>query len=115
MDSLDGAGCQDSGRGRHMEAVGGAAALLTSTDSLESGSTNTRATASMLSSMTSQGSETLVADDEFEHDEEDSRSVRKFLIDQGNIQLDDSDDSTTYSYSSPKAQHKMFQKDLSSM
>merc|ERR1719356_3919 len=107
MDSLDGAGCQDSGPGRHMEAVGGAAALLTSTDSLESGSTNTRATASMLSSVTSQGSETLVADDEFEHDNpsEASKSARRYLLDQGDIQIDDSDDSTTYSYSSPQVPH----------
>ena len=107
MDSLDGAGCQDSGRGRHMEAVGGAAALLTSTDSLESGSTNTRATASMLSSITSQGSETLVADDEFEHDDNsDSRSLRRMLMDQGNLPLEDSDDSLTYSYSSPHTQQR---------
>merc|ERR1719192_1453525 len=112
MDSLDGAGCQEASRHRE-PACGGAAALLTSTDSLESSSTNTRATASMLSSITSQGSETLVADDELEHDDEDSRSVRKFLIDQGNLQFDDSDDSATYSYSSPQMQHKVFQKDLS--
>merc|ERR1711872_411905 len=103
MDSLDGAGCQDSGRARHMEAVGGAAALLTSTDSLESTSTNTRATASMLSSVTSQGSETLVADDEFEHDynSEECKSARKYFLDQGNLPIDDSDDSATYSNSSP--------------
>merc|ERR1719192_315113 len=87
MDSLDGAGCQEIVRQR--EAVGGAAAaLLTSTDSLESSSTNTRATASMLSSITSQGSETLVADDEFEHDDNsDSRSLRRMLMDQGNLPL----------------------------
>merc|ERR1719242_1088405 len=111
MDSLDGAGCQDSGQGRHMEAVGGAAALLTSTDSLESGSTNTRATASMLSSITSQGSETLVADDEFEHDDNsDSRSLRRMLMDQGNLPLEDSDDSLTYSYSSPHTQQRTIPK-----
>merc|ERR1712183_461980 len=91
MDSLDGAVCQEISQSRQQgEGVCGAAALLTSTDSLESSSTNTRATASMLSSITSQGSETLVADDEFEHDDDDSRSVRKFLNDQGNLQLDDS-------------------------
>merc|ERR1712106_259416 len=117
MDSLDGIANKDGTMERKKELPhdydGATSILITSTDSLESSSTNTRATASMLSSMTSQGSETLVADDEFEHDDEDSRSVRKFLIDQGNLQLDDSDDSATYSYSSPQMQHKVFQKDLS--
>ena len=117
MDSLDGMSNKDGTMERKRELPhdyeGATSILITSTDSLESSSTNTRATASMLSSMTSQGSETLVADDEFEHDDEDSRSARKFLIDQGNLQLDDSDDSTTYSYSSPQMQHKVFQKDLS--
>merc|ERR1712062_347424 len=118
MDSLDGAGCQDSGQGRHMEAVGGAAALLTSTDSLESGSTNTRATASMLSSFTSQGSETLVADDEFEHDNsEDSRSLRRLLMEQGNLQIEDSDDSATYSQASPSPhmKHKLCSREKDDM
>ena len=117
LDSLDGIVNKDGTMERKKELPhdyeGATSILITSTDSLESSSTNTRATASMLSSMTSQGSETLVADDEFEHDDEDSRSVRKFLIDQGNLQLDDSDDSATYSYSSPQMQHKVFQKDLS--
>jgi len=117
MDSLDGMTNKDGTMERKKDLPhdyeGATSILITSTDSLESSSTNTRATASMLSSMTSQGSETLVADDEFEHDDEDSRSVRKFLIDQGNLQLDDSDDSATYSYSSPQMQHKVFQKDLS--
>lgn len=117
MDSLDGIinkdGTMERKRDLAHDYEGATSILITSTDSLESSSTNTRATASMLSSMTSQGSETLVADDEFEHDDEDSRSVRKFLIDQGSLQLDDSDDSTTYSYSSPQMQHKVFQKDLS--
>merc|ERR1711936_936761 len=106
MDSLDGAGCQEASRHRE-PACGGAAALLTSTDSLESSSTNTRATASMLSSITSQGSETLVADGEFEHDDNsDSRSLRRMLMDQGNLPLEDSDDSLTYSYSSPHTQQR---------
>jgi len=117
LDSLDGIVNKDGTMERKSDLLhdcdGATSILITSTDSLESSSTNTRATASMLSSMTSQGSETLVADDEFEHDDEDSRSVRKFLIDQGNLQLDDSDDSATYSYSSPQMQHKVFHKDLS--
>jgi len=114
MDSLDGAGCLESGSGRERVGFQGASALLTSTDSLESTSTNTRATASMLSSITSQGSETLVADDEFEHDDNsDSRSVRRMLMEQGNLPLEDSDDSLTYSYSSPQAQRTVtkFQRD----
>merc|ERR1712062_890161 len=101
-----------------MEAVGGAAALLTSTDSLESGSTNTRATASMLSSFTSQGSETLVADDEFEHDNsEDSRSLRRLLMEQGNLQIEDSDDSATYSQASPSPhmKHKLCSREKDDM
>jgi hypothetical protein len=61
----------------------------------------------MLSSITSQGSETLVADDEFEHDDNsDSRSLRRMLMDQGNLPLEDSDDSLTYSYSSPHTQQR---------
>jgi hypothetical protein len=109
MDSLDGAGCQEIVRQR--DSVCGAAALLASTDSLESSSTNTRATASMLSSITSQGSETLVADDEFEHDDNsDSRSLRRMLMDQGNLPLEDSDDSLTYSYSSPHTQQRTIPK-----
>jgi len=117
MDSLEGItqkdGTMDRKKDLSHDYEGATSILITSTDSLESSSTNTRATASMLSSITSQGSETLVADDELEHDDEDSRSVRKFLIDQGNLQFDDSDDSATYSYSSPQMQHKVFQKDLS--
>ena len=111
MDSLDGAVCQEISQSRQREGVCGAAALLTSTDSLESSSTNTRATASMLSSITSQGSETLVADDEFEHDDNsDSRSLRRMLMDQGNLPLEDSDDSLTYSYSSPHTQQRTIPK-----
>ena len=115
VDSLEG----ESSKGKMMEAssglppdlMGASAVLLTSTESVESTSTNTRATASMLSSVTSQDSETMVADDEFEHDNvsEHSRSVRKYLLDQGNIPIDDSDDSTTYSNSSPLVKHKVYQ------
>lgn len=95
---------------------GAGAVLLVSTDSIESTSTATRATASMLSSFTSQGSETLVADDEFEHDNsEDSRSLRKLLLEQGNLQIDDSDDSATYSYGSPHLKHKLYQKERDDM
>jgi len=120
LDSLDGGEASKKGQpekkkeflGDMDEAAGN---LFTSTDSLESSSTNTRATASMLSSYTSQGSETLVADDEFEHDDEDSRSARKFLIDQGKLQIDDSDDSSaTYSYSSPQTTHKVLKKSVAS-
>ena len=103
MDSLEGAGLPNTENLRVY--IDGASALLTSTDSLESTSTNTRATASMLSSITSQGSETLVADDEFEHDDvSESRSVRRYLMEQGNLPLDDSDESLTCSYSSPQTQ-----------
>jgi len=104
-DSLDGVMSRDIVTDRLKDLTcEGASALITSTDSLESTSTNTRATASMLSSITSQGSETLVADDEFEHDDNsDSRSMRRYLMDQGNLPLDDSDESLTYSYSSPQA------------
>ena len=111
MDSLEGAGSHEASTSKRREvAAEGASALLTSTDSLESTSTNTRATASMLSSITSQGSETLVADDEFEHDDNsDSRSVRRYLMEQGNLPLDDSDESLTYSYSSPLAQRTVTQ------
>merc|ERR1719189_1621850 len=116
VDSLEG----ESSKGKMQEArssglppdlMGASAVLLTSTESVESTSTNTRATASMLSSVTSQDSETMVADDEFEHDNvsEHSRSVRKYLLDQGNIPIDDSDDSTTYSNSSPQVKHKVYQ------
>ena len=71
---------------------GGASALITSTDSLESCSNNTRATASMLSSLTSNTSDTLVA--ELEHDNRTQFSeAKKFLLSQGEIQLEDSDES----------------------
>merc|ERR1719384_2309765 len=55
--------------------------------------------------------DSMEADDEFEHDNvsEHSRSVRKYLLDQGNIPIDDSDDSTTYSNSSPVVKHKVYQ------
>merc|ERR1719334_838564 len=107
-DSLDGVMSRDIVSDRLKDLTcEGASALITSTDSLESSSTNTRATASMLSSITSQGSETLVADDEFEHDDNsDSRSLRRMLMDQGNLPLEDSDDSLTYSYSSPHTQQR---------
>merc|ERR1719242_1847992 len=107
----------DSLDGDEKPAEGAAAAmLLLSTDSIESTSTATRATASMLSSVTSQGSETLVADDEFEHDNsEDSRSLRKLLMEQGNLQIEDSDDSATYSYTSPLMKHKLYHKERDQM
>ena len=115
IDSLEG----DKGRPGELKThvtlshdlMGASAILLTSTDSIESTSTNTRATASMLSSVTSQGSETLVADDEFEHDynSEECKSARKYLLDQGNLPIDDSDDSATYSNSSPVVKHKTYQ------
>ena len=97
---------------------GAASMLLLSTDSFESSSTNTRATASMLSSFTSQGSETLVADDEFEHDNsEDSRSLRRLLMEQGNLQIEDSDDSATYSQASPSPhmKHKLYSREKDEM
>ena len=73
--------------------TGGATALITSTDSLESScSNNTRATASMLSSLTSNTSDTLLAELEY-----DSRGqyteAKKFLLSQGEIPLEDSDES----------------------
>ena len=95
------------------EIQGAASMLFTSTDSIESCSTNTRATASMLSSITSQGSETLVADDELEYDDEESKSAMKYLINQGNIHFEDSDDSTTCSHSSPQLPTRLYHKDLS--
>ena len=113
IDSLEGNGKDERSKDFSFELQGAASMFVTSTDSIESGSTNTRATASMLSSITSQGSETLVADDEFEHDDDDSKNVRKYLLNQGNIQFEDSDDSTTYSHSSPQLPTRMFHKDLS--
>ncbi|XP_023322574.1 uncharacterized protein LOC111696970 isoform X12 [Eurytemora carolleeae] len=113
LDSLDGAGKEDRSKDYTFETQGATSMLFTSTDSIESCSTNTRATASMLSSMTSQGSETLVADDEFEHDDEDSRSARRFLLNQGNLLFEDSDDSTTCSHSSPQLPARLFNKDSS--
>ena len=117
IDSLEGGETSKEGsmpavRGKFHEVLGASAVFMTSTDSIESTSTATRATASMLSSMYSQGSETFVADDELEHDnvsDTDSRSARRFLLEQGNIPIDDSDDSATFSNSSPQVQHKMFQ------
>jgi hypothetical protein len=100
-----------SQRCRELEVEGAASMLFTSTDSIESGSTNTRATASMLSSITSQGSETLVADDEFEYDDE-CKSARKFLINAGGLQFEDSDDSTC-SHPSPAVQAKIVSQKLS--
>ena len=95
IDSLDGNGkdmFSDKTKEFPHEIQGAASMLFTSTDSIESCSTNTRATASMLSSITSQGSETLVADDELEYDDEESKSAMKYLINQGNIHFEDSDD-----------------------
>ena len=79
----------------HYYCQAGASALITSTDSLESCSNNTRATASMLSSLTSNTSDTLLA--ELEHD---NRTVhfsetKKFLLSQGEIPLEDSDESSS--------------------
>jgi hypothetical protein len=101
VDSLEGNTREDvlqRNRYSELEIDGSSCILFTSTDSIDSGSTNTRATASMLSSITSQGSETLVADDEFEFDDE-SKSVRKLLMNAGGLQFEDSDD--TCSHSSP--------------
>ena len=112
VDSLE--GDHTNPAGPHKPTEGAASMLLLSTDSIETSSTNTRATASMLSSFTSQGSETLVADDEFEHDNsEDSRSLRRQLMEQGNLQIDDSDDSATYSHASPSPhmKHKLYSKE----
>lgn len=106
IDSLDGSknGTWEKSmsmtRGPFDDVDGATAVLHTSTDSFESSSTNTRATASMLSSitsMTSQGSETLVADDEFEFDNDDSINARRYLLNQGNIPIEDSDDSVSHS------------------
>jgi hypothetical protein len=75
--------------------TGGATALITSTDSLESScSNNTRATASMLSSLTSNTSDTLLA--ELEHDSRGQYTeAKKFLLSHGEIPLEDSDESTS--------------------
>ena len=113
VDSLEGNVKEDLlVRQRHsdLELEGSTFMLFTSTDSIDSGSTNTRATASMLSSITSQGSETLVADDEFEYDD-DSKSVRKLLLNAGGLQLEDSDDSSC-SHSSPALRAKKFSTEL---
>jgi hypothetical protein len=70
----------------------GATALITSTDSLESCSNNTRATASMLSSMTSNTS----ADLEFDNRTTQFHSeAKKFLLSRGEIPLEDSDESSS--------------------
>ena len=119
IDSLEGdSTSKDTGAEKKVklsehELMGASAVFMTSTDSIESTSTNTRATASMLSSVTSQGSETLVADDELEHDvvSEESRLARRYLLDQGNIHIDDSDDSATFSNSSPQVAHKVYKKE----
>ena len=105
VDSLDGRQIADVGA--IVRDVAGAGSLLfTSTDSLESGSNNTRATASMLSSITSQDSETFVADDEFETEDDELRRAQRYLINQGNLKFEDSDESTTCSHSSPLFQVK---------
>jgi len=113
VDSLEGNAKEDTllkQRNSDIEVDGATSMLFASTDSIESGSTNTRATASMLSSITSQGSETLVADDEFEYDDE-SKSVRKLLFNPRGLQFEDSDDST--SHSSPALSAKRSSADLS--
>ena len=72
--------------------------MVQSTDSLESCSNNTRATASMLSSCASETSGTLI--DELEHDnkrDEILGQAKKMLLEQGEIQLEDSDDSLSLS------------------
>ena len=109
VDSLDGKQMVDAVARDGQEGSSGtgpSSLLFTSTDSLESGSNMTRATASMLSSITSQDSETFVADDEFETEDEEIRRTRKFLMSQGNIRFEDSDESTTCSHSSPQLQLK---------
>jgi hypothetical protein len=74
----------------------GATALITSSDSLESCSNNTRATASMLSSLTSNASETVPA--ELEHDALGHfQHAKKILLERGDIPLDDSDESVSLS------------------
>ena len=114
IDSLEGKDVlSDKMKDFSYEIQGAASMLFTSTDSIESCSTNTRATASMLSSITSQGSETLVADDELEYDDEDSKSAMRYLINQGNLKFEDSDESTTCSHSSPQLPARIFHKDLS--
>jgi hypothetical protein len=101
IDSLEGGGAHgpkpnsSPPERSHYYCQAGAAALITSTDSLESCSNNTRATASMLSSLTSNTSDTLLA--ELEHD---NRTVhfseaKKFLLSQGDIPLEDSDESSS--------------------
>ena len=109
IDSLEGGETGKEGRvpAQCQEVLGATAAFMVSTDSIESSSTNTRATASMLSSFYSQGSETLVADDELEHDN-DSGSARRLLLEQGSLPIEDSDDSATYSNSSPQVQRKAY-------
>ena len=108
IDSLEGGEASKETRRPAQEVLGASAAFMVSTDSIESSSTNTRATASMLSSFYSQGSETLVADDELEHDN-DHGSTRRLLLEQGNLPIEDSDDSVTYS--SPQVQRKSYQHD----
>jgi hypothetical protein len=107
VDSLDGRQMLDAAAREVQSATCTATSslLFTSTDSLESSSNCTRATASMLSSITSQDSETFVADDEFETEEEEIRRTQKYLMSQGNIRFEDSDESTTCSHSSPQLHH----------
>ena len=95
IDSLEGGETSKETRRLAPEVLGASAAFMVSTDSIESSSTNTRATASMLSSFYSQGSETLVADDELEHDN-DHGSTRRLLLEQGSLPIEDSDESVTY-------------------
>ena len=105
IDSLEGGETSKETRRLAPEVLGASAAFMVSTDSIESSSTNTRATASMLSSFYSQGSETLVADDELEHDNEHG-STRRLLLEQGSLPIEDSDESVTYS--SPQVQRKSY-------
>ena len=99
VDSLDGAAAAPKGIKSSFsppELAGsihltGAAAMITSTDSLESCSNNTRATASMLSSMTSNTS----ADLEFDNRAQYRSEAKRFLLSHGEIPIEDSDESTS--------------------
>ena len=96
VDSLDGGGAVARGAKSSVSPpetssnvyLSGAAALITSTDSLESCST--RATASMLSSMTSNTS----ADLEFDNRAQFRSDAKKFYLSQGEIPIEDSDESS---------------------
>jgi hypothetical protein len=100
VDSLDGArpvrGAKVPSPPEHASNVYlyGAAALIASTDSLESCSNNTRATASMLSSMlSSMTSNTSAAELEFDNRAQFRSEAKKFFLCQGDIPIEDSDES----------------------